>query len=527
MENEPLRGSTEAPVYNNKSENKPKSSRNNSGCTGRVQNNLLLILTVGGILLGIAIGFAVRPLNLSSDARMWLGLPGEIFLRLLKMLILPLIICSVISGTASLNPKSNGKISAIAFTYCLLTNFMSCVIGLVFTLIIKPARFVDTKNTESVKTQMLQTQDIFADLLRNLVPDNIVEACFQQVQTQYKKIANEIESMKANETDGNSTSSQLYTFSKYLGKTDGTNILGLIVVCLLIGIAINNSQEKGKHFLRFFTSATEVVLILLRWLLWYAPLGVFSLITVSLAGIENLEQTFVQLGLFVLTVFVGIVIHQLVFIALILFVLAHRNPYRYLLSISRGWMLAFAATSTAVAIPEMLHACEVSNKIDKRVSRYVVPFCVTLNADGSALYITAAALFVATVTGNSPDVSTTIIVVVLTTVAGLAIPSVPSSSIVTLVVILSSINIPAEAIGFLFTVEWFLDRIRSTSNLFSHTACAAIVYRFCKSDLSPLQFDEEVYEVKVSNLDIHREGQVDNHVDSGKEDGLHPVHIVS
>ncbi|KAK7477592.1 hypothetical protein BaRGS_00031140 [Batillaria attramentaria] len=448
-----------------------------------LRDSAMFFLTIAGIVIGFALGFGVRELNPSKDALMWIGMPGELFLRLLKMMILPLIVCSVITGTASLDPKANGKISAIAFVYIVATNIIACVVAIFLCLIIKPGVGQRSTSSSLVEHQPMETQDIFADLLRNVVPDNMVEATFRKARTMYEK---EESSVAVNSTNGTTFMESVITMSKYTGKTDG-----LIVICTVVGIATNTVKERADVFLRFFAGATDVILVIIRWFFWFTPVGVASLIAVSIAGVDNIGSTFSQLGKFVLAVTVGILLHQFVILPIILVATTRRNPFFYLVSIIRPCVIGFASTSTAVAIPEMLDSCEEKNKIDRRVARFVIPFCVTLNADGSALYITSAAIFIGQLTGADIGAREIIIIGVLTAIAAMAIPSVPSASIVTLVIILTSLNIPVNDIALLFAVEWFLDRMRTPCNVISHTFCAAVTYQFCKNDLDPISDQQD------------------------------------
>nr|XP_022336994.1 excitatory amino acid transporter-like [Crassostrea virginica]XP_022336995.1 excitatory amino acid transporter-like [Crassostrea virginica] len=484
------------------------------------RRHLLFILTLSAVIVGFTLGFTIRLAEPTSDTIAWLGMPGELFLRLLKMMIIPLLVCSVIHSTASLDPKSNGKISAVAFTYILLTNILGCVIAIALFYVIKPG---SNSPLQKGKPNLYEAipQDIFADLLRNIIPDNIVEASFRQTQTKYTY---EIEKAPLSETllnvtyqnastNQNMTTSQVIRkLSKSLGKTDSPNMLGLITACMFLGTAAGRLGKKAKPFLDFFAVSTEVVLQVLRWFLWMTPLGISSLIAASIASTRDVTGTFSSLGLFVLTVTIGIVLHQALFIPMILFLITRRNPFTYFISIGRAWLIGFAATSTAVAIPEMLQACENKNRIDKRISRFVIPFCVTLNADGSALFITAAAMFIANITGQSLTFGEVVIVGLLTAIASLALPSVPSSSIVTLIMVLSSLNIPVHAVSLLFAVEWFLDRIRTTSNVLSHTVCAAITHHFCHKTVESAA-EPEIPELEVE-LIVHSSDSHNQPLDS-------------
>lgn len=446
-----------------------------------IKNNLMLILTFGGIIAGFALGFGIRETQPSKDVLMWIGIPGELFLRMLKLLILPLIVCSVISSSAALDPKANGKISAVSFAYIIITNILACILGVVLSIIMKPG-VGGIMSTEIKETALIETQDIFVDLLRNIFPDNLIKATFSQAQTVNTA---DIKDVVRNTTNG-TVIDTVRLISKSAKEAGGTNVLGLIAVCTLIGIATSRLRSKTKVFIAFCAGGAEVFLQILRWFLWLTPIGISSLIAVSIASIKDIGPVFEQLGMFVATVTVGIVMQQLIILPLILFVLTRRNPYLFLISIIRPWMIGLATTSTAVAIPEMLNACEVKNKIDKRVSRFVIPFCVTLNADGSAFYISTAAVFIANITGTQLTAADLTVIIILTGMATLALPSIPSASIVTLVMVLTSLNIPAGQISLLFAVEWYLDRLRTTSNIVSHTYCTAITYHFCKNELKKI-----------------------------------------
>ncbi|XP_053403402.1 excitatory amino acid transporter-like [Mercenaria mercenaria] len=468
-------------------------------------NNLLLFSTLLGVGFGFVVGFAVRATQPSENALMWLGLPGQLYLRLLKMMIVPLIACSVICGAAALDPKANGKISLIAFVFIISTNALGSALGIGSVYMFNPGKS-EIKEQDSVIEGNMQTQDILADLIRNIIPENLFESTFSQTQTMYK-VKNKI--IEVNTTDGlkNETVKEV---SKYLGKMGNPNIIGLIFACTLLGLAAANLKSKGKPFLDFIQSVSDTVIAVVRWFMWTTPVGVISLIAVSIASIESVEEVFAQLGLFIVAITVGITFQQLVLMAGIFFAFTRKNPYSYLISIARPWMISFAATSTAVAIPEMMAACEDKNKIDKRISRFVIPFSVTISCNGSALYIAGACVFIANLTGTSLALGDVLLIWLLVTVAAMAIPSVPSASIMTTIMILSSMNIPMDDIALLLAVEWYLDRIRSTSSVVSHTFCTAVVYSLCKKDLADIdrkhkhdhdieKVDEEEMQVIVEN----------------------------
>lgn len=443
-----------------------------------MMDNLLLVLTLVGVILGFAVGFGFKAANPSPDALMWIGLPGQLYLRLLKMMIVPLIACSVVCGAAALDPKANGKISLIAFIFIISTNGLGSAIGMGSTLIFGAGKEDAREITNTVEGNM-QTQDILADLIRNIIPENLFQATFAQTQTKYKVSNYTIERNTTNGTE----KEIVRDVKKHLGTMGNPNIIGLIFACTLLGLAAASLKEKGKLFLDFIQSVSDTVITVVRWFMWTTPIGVISLIAVSIASVSDVEKIFSQLGMFIAAITVGILIQQLVVLSAIFFVFTRKNPYAFLFSIAKPWMIAFAATSTAVAIPEMLTACENKNKIDKRVARFTIPFSVTISCNGSALYIAGATVFVGHLAGFPLTAGDYLLIWLLVTVAAMAIPSVPSASIMTTIMILTSMNIPVEDIALLLAVEWYLDRIRSTSSVVAHTVCTAVVYSLCKKDL--------------------------------------------
>ncbi|OWF47182.1 excitatory amino acid transporter-like [Mizuhopecten yessoensis] len=444
-----------------------------------MKDNLIIVLPAAGIVLGFAFGFGIRESKPSTEVLTWIGMPGELFLRMLKLMVIPFIVSSVITATASLNAKSNGRISIVSITFIVLTNSLSCVVAIALVLIMKPGDGVRTEITQTGYRGGMETADVFADLFRNIMPDNIVDMMFQQTLTR-NHVTNG--TYLRNTTNG-TVEETVRKINKIVGKTSGTNLLGIIMTCLLLGIAINKAEGKGKPVLDFFESLTGVIMIILQWLLRLTPVGILSLIAVTTATIKDLGQDFRALGMYVGLMTVGISMHQLIIMPTIFFVFTRRNPYRFAVQISKAWMMVFATTSTAMAIPEMLSACENHQNVDRRVSRFVVPLCVALNANGSAMFITSAAIFVGTVAGIDLNVGDIILIGILTAVCVMALPPVPSASLVALVMILTSMNIPADSISLLFAVEWYLDRIRSSSNLVSHTHCVVVTYHFCKKSL--------------------------------------------
>ncbi|XP_071099647.1 excitatory amino acid transporter-like [Haliotis cracherodii] len=466
-----------------------QKTRSPGRCFRVIRSNLLVILTFVGVTVGFVIGYCVRLATPSQDALIWIGLPGEMYMRMLKMMILPLIICSVIAGTASLDPKCNGRVSLISLFYIITTNAIPALVSIAITIAIKPGNGVDlTSGSEKTITQIMETQDIFADLIRNLFPDNIVTACFKQAQTKYLVTEKVV---MVNES-GDIINNTVVDVVKTVGSAESTNVLGLVICCMIFGMATTALGDVGKPFFIFFHSTSEIIMKILRWLIWFTPVGVASLIAEALARAGNLSSTFRSLGMFALVVCVGLAVYQLIVQPILFFLVTRINPYRRLITFGRPWMVTFATASSAIAIPETLTILEgKDNKVDKRIARFVVPFAASINRDGSVVYISAACIFIGQLTGVDMDATKILLIWMLTLVISVAIPSVPSASIVAVLINLTALGIPSDSIGLLFALEWILDRLRSASNALSHAFCAILTHHFCKSVLPAADTNHE------------------------------------
>lgn len=439
-----------------------------------------MTLTLVGVGVGFIIGFSVD--HATASGIMWIGMAGELYIRMLKMMIVPLVVCSVISGTAKMDPRSNGKVSGISLAFIMITNFLPCILAATLCLIIKPGEGVEAGiDSSKFNTDVMETEDIFADLLRNIIPDNLVASCFQQAQTKYEFEDKTV--ITKNRTE-NITSSVRELSKKYVGAASSTNILGLIIVSAVFGVAAAAMKEQGDPFLCFFRSATDIIIRILRVLIWATPVGVASLTAKTIISTTDVEETFKKLGMYFMTVIVGLVIWGFIIVPLIFFIARRSNPFRFIASIMPSIMIVFATGSTVIALPESFHSLENKNDVDVRISRFVAPLAATIGRAGSALYITCSCVFIIQMLGRDVSAADIILVILLTWISALAIPSVTGASLVTVLILLTALNIPGEAAAMLFALEFFLDRSRSVVNLNTQLTGAIVTDKFFV-DISP------------------------------------------
>ncbi|XP_041745439.2 excitatory amino acid transporter 2-like isoform X3 [Coregonus clupeaformis] len=462
-------------------------------CFASLFKNLLLTLTVLGVILGAVSGMLLRYASpIHPDIVMVIAFPGDILMRMLKMLILPLIISSLITGLAGLDAKSSGRLGTRAMVYYMSTTVIAAVLGVILVLVIHPG---DPKMKEQLgdgqKHDDVSSLDAFFDLIRNLFPENLVQACFQQIQTVTKKVEKVIEEdVNATTTlEGllsNATKEPEFIIKKSLQFKSGMNVLGVIGFFIAFGICMGKMGERAKLMLEFFNILNEIVMNLVIMIMWYSPFGICCLICGKIISIDDLEVVARQLGMYMVTVIVGLIIHGAIFLPAIYFAIVRKNPYTFFMGIFQAWITALGTASSAGTLPVTFRCLEENLGIDKRVTRFVLPVGATINMDGTALYEAVAAIFIAQMNNIYLDAGQIVTVSLTATLASVGAASIPSAGLVTMLLILTAVGLPTQDISLLVAVDWLLDRFRTSVNVVGDSYGAGIVYHLSKAELDEL-----------------------------------------
>jgi len=477
-------------------EHRPNRSHNDDNRTaarkccsnflGTLRNNLLLTLTIAGVFLGFILGFICRTYQPTTETIMILSFPGDILMRMLKMLILPLITSSLITGLAVLDPKSSGKLGLYALTYYFCTTILAAVLGIILVQTIRPG---ERGNKASVREQLLgddpkadqvTTLDAIFDLLRNMFAENIIQAGLEQVKT-----TRDISFFYNNETKINETRVKFQT--RFVA---GTNFLGLITFCCAFGIAIGTMGKRGEPMLHFFLILNEIVMKLIHLVMWYSPVGIMFLVAGKILEIDDLVKLAQSLGMYALTVLTGLAIHSLITLPLIYYVITRQNPFLFYRGMLQAWLTGIGTGSSAASLPVTFRCLEETLKLDRRVTRFVLPIGATVNMDGTALYEAVAPVFLAQLMGRQLGIGQLIIVSLTATVASIGAASIPSAGLVTMLLVMSAVNIPAQEITIIFAIDWALDRIRTSVNILGDGIGAGVVDHLVRNELGPMELEE-------------------------------------
>ncbi|XP_029523706.2 excitatory amino acid transporter 2 isoform X1 [Oncorhynchus nerka] len=462
-------------------------------CFSSLFKNLLLTLTVLGVILGAVSGMLLRYASpIHPDIVMVIAFPGDILMRMLKMLILPLIISSLITGLAGLDAKSSGRLGTRAMVYYMSTTVIAAVLGVILVLAIHPGNpKMKEQLGDGQKHDDVSSLDAFFDLIRNLFPENLVQACFQQIQTVTKKVEKVIEEdVNATTTlEGllsNATKEPEFIIKKTLQFKSGMNVLGVIGFFIAFGVCMGKMGERAKLMLEFFNILNEIVMNLVIMIMWYSPFGICCLICGKIISIDDLEVVARQLGMYMVTVIVGLIIHGAIFLPAIYFAIVRKNPYTFFMGIFQAWITALGTASSAGTLPVTFRCLEENLGIDKRVTRFVLPVGATINMDGTALYEAVAAIFIAQMNNIYLDAGQIVTVSLTATLASVGAASIPSAGLVTMLLILTAVGLPTQDISLLVAVDWLLDRFRTSVNVVGDSYGAGIVYHLSKAELDEL-----------------------------------------
>ena len=343
------------------------------------KNNGLLVFTIASVVLGVVIGCFMRYWTYDDDFVMIIGFPGDLLMRMLKMLIIPLITSSMISGLAQLDAKSSGRMGSRAIAYYFGTTLLAAVLGIILVLAIHPGNpKIKQEAMKSVKTTdtRVSTLDAMFDLVRNMFPENLLQAAFSQVKTEFvpgDRVTNPWDpNLKwhrvANITDPKTNITEHFHLVRTFPYKDGSNILGLIVFCTAFGIVCGQLGQEADIMIQFFVILNEIVMRLVVICMWYSPIGIASLIIAKLLAIKDMYTVAQQLGLYMLTVITGLIIHAVVTLPGIYYMFTRKNPVTFFKGMLQAWVTALGTASSAATLPITFRCLEENNHIDKRVS---------------------------------------------------------------------------------------------------------------------------------------------------------------
>ncbi|MFH2142583.1 MAG: dicarboxylate/amino acid:cation symporter [Bacteroidota bacterium] len=411
----------------------------------------LQILT--GIVIGIIWGICAVCYGFQDFTLDFIKPFGTIFMNLLKLIAIPLIIASLISGISGLSAISNlSRIGFKTISIYLITTAIAVCIGLLLVNITRPG--------EAFSKQVKE------DLL---------------VQFQEEAQQKQVDAVICKETGPLQFLVEIVPENLISATSENKNMLQVIFFSILFGIAMMVvPSDKTKEVVRFFNGLNAIILKIIDIIMLVAPIGVLALfagIIVEVAGDspEKTIQLFSALGLYLLTVVIGLIIMVLIIYPLVIIIFTRQKPGKFLKGIFPAQMLAFSTSSSAATLPVTMECCEENLKVNKEVSSFVLPLGATVNMDGTSLYQAVAAVFIAQAFGMDLSLMQQLTIVLTATLASIGSAAVPGAGIIMLIVVLESIGVPAAGIALVFAVDRPLDMLRTTVNVTGDATVCSIV----------------------------------------------------
>lgn len=384
-----------------------------------------------GVIAGLVGG---EPL---ADKIGWLG---DLFIKLLKMIIVPLVLTSIVTGVASVGASAGlGRLFGKTLGYYMLTSFCACLVGLVMVNLIQPGVGADLVSAETEEMPELTVVQSPVDLILDIVPENVVAAAAE------------------------------------------TKMLAIIFFAIVLGISITGLKQSHRQpLMALFESGFETMMRLTGGIIHLvAPIGVFALIA-RLMGTTGLSA-FKALGLYALMLVCALTVHLLVTMPLILRFLGGIDPRVHFRNMLQPIVMAFSTSSSGATLPVTIDAVENKVGASNRVTSFVLPMGATINMDGTALYECAGVLFIAQVMGVSLGLEQQVMVVFTALLASIGAAAVPSAGLVVIFIVLQAVNLTGPQVelivGAMLAVDRPLDMYRTVVNVFSDSCGAAIIAR--------------------------------------------------
>uniref|UniRef100_A0A8C9SBR6 Amino acid transporter n=1 Tax=Scleropages formosus TaxID=113540 RepID=A0A8C9SBR6_SCLFO len=455
------------------------------------RRNGLLTLSVFAVAAGFALGFTLRGMNLSTQARMYLSFPGELLMRILKMLILPLITSSLMTGLSAMDSKASSRMGLLTVTYYLWTTFIAVVVGIILVIIIQPGSGMEMEGSRLGGGPIMTSADALAFLEMLRFPSQLpfsIDSDYTDLIPERKIVPKTLDPSfvyvvpdERNPGDGRSVFLELTPAPEIIykgvqGSSKQMNVLGIVIfsatmdmshVCsfCLDGRIAWNSQHFSLGLFRYF------------------PFGIIFLIAGKILEIQDPSSVGKKLGMYTITVLAGLFVHGLILLPFFYLILTRKNPFSYIRGLLQALVIALATSSSSATLPITMKCLLENCHVDRQVARFVLPVGATINMDGTALYEAVAAIFIAQVNDYELDFGQLVTISITATAASIGAAGIPQAGLVTMVIVLTSVGLPPDDVTLIVAIDWVLDRFRTMINVLGDALAAGIIAHVCQKDI--------------------------------------------
>ena len=406
-----------------------------------------------GLILGLLFGIMAASQGWGKFTSDWIAPFGKIFINLLKLIAVPLVLSSLITGVASLSDlKKLSRIGGKTITIYIATTAIAVTIGLITVNLLEPGETVP----DDMKIKLQNT--------------------YQSAASGKLEAAEEVKDRSVLQPIVDMVPSNFFSSA-----SNNRNMLQVVFVAIIIGIAlIQIPKEKSRPVLEFMEGINDLVIKLVDNIMLMAPIGVFALIAdtiTSVAGndINNVIELLSALGFYMLAVIFGLVIQMLITYSTVLKLFSKMSLKKFYQGIAPAQLLAFSTSSSGATLPVTMERCEEELGVSEEVSSFVLPLGATINMDGTALYQAVAAVFIAQTLGMDLTLGAQLTIVLTAVLASIGTAAVPGAGIIMLVIILEAIGVPSAGIALILGVDRILDMMRTVTNVTGDASVAVAV----------------------------------------------------
>ena len=400
------------------------------------------------MIAGIATGMLFISFGQGEVVQLWIKPWGNIFIRMLQLIAVPLVLISLIKGVTGIEDiRRFSQIGLKALLIYMSTTVCAILVGLALVLSVKPGNFVDA-------------------------------AVASQMKESYQHVVNEKMSAAESTSEQGPLSflNDIVPDNLFAASSNNSKMLQVIFFAIFFGIAaISLPKEKTKAVLKVVDSLYDIILKMVDYIIRFAPYGVFALMAALVADNSSNLSIFAALGMYTLTVIAGLLLLIFVFYPLLVHLFTRIQTKHFIRSMYPVQLLAFTTSSSAATLPLNMETTERDLGISKEITSFVLPVGTTINMDGTSCYQAIAVVFIAQVMHIHLGWSELIAIVLLTTISSIGTPAIPGGSYVILTMVLSSVGIPADGLALILGVDRPLDMLRTSVNVTGDATVASII----------------------------------------------------
>ncbi len=409
-------------------------------------NSKIFLAAILGVCFGGLLGFYPNSAFLSNSLYL-LNLMSALFIGLLKMLLIPLIFSSIVVGVSNL--QAGGQLHRVwkITVFCFLTTtVLALILGISAAHVFDVGKGMDVHVFDSA----MQNHSAVDQLSPGAFVSHFVQ---------------------------NTLVNPFKAFS------DG-NVLAVVIFAIFIGIALIQGGERLNSVRSLMQQLFDIMMMLVSWVMKLAPLGIFALLA-KLVATEDIS-VLSRLAEFAAVVTGTTIFHGVVVLPLLLWIVARMNPLHFFKGVRLALITAFATSSSSATMPLSMQCVQQNLAVSARTAGFVIPLGTQLNMDGTALYEATAALFIANLMGLDLSLAQQVMVCLTAILASLGAPGIPSAGMVTMIMVLQSVGLPAEAIAILLPIDRLLDTVRTVVNVQGDMMISVVVDRFAAVDQAPV-----------------------------------------